>query len=89
MVFDLDGAANFTYYASEEAEGSVGTFSFNANFTKLYIGGGQNLLGAGANGSGNPNGEYTIVELTPEKMVLHTNSNGAGTGWTWVLVPAI
>lgn len=89
MVFDLEGAANYTYYANEGAEGSVGTFSFNGNFTKLYVGGGQNLLGAGSNGSGNPNGEYTIVELTPERLVLHTNSNGAGTGWTWVLVPAI
>ena len=60
---------------------------FNSTFTKLYVGGGVNLLGAGANGSGNPSGEYTIVELTEDRLVLHTGTNGAGTGWTWVFVP--
>jgi hypothetical protein len=88
MVFDLNGAANYTYHASAGGEGSAGNFRFNESYTKLYVGGGQNLLGAAANGSGNPTGEYTIVELTSERMVLHTGTNGAGTGWTWVFVPA-
>jgi hypothetical protein len=88
MVFDLNGAANLTYYANSGDAGTKGSFSFNSTFTKLYISGGINLLGAGANGSGNPSGEYTIVELTADRMVLHTGTNGAGTGWTWVFVPA-
>lgn len=88
MVFDLDGAANFIYYADAGSAGSVGSFSFNANYTKLYIGGGRNLLGATEQGSGNNSGEYTIVELTADRLVLHTNTNNAGTGWTWVFIPA-
>ncbi|HYF67743.1 MAG TPA: hypothetical protein VD884_06390 [Ohtaekwangia sp.] len=87
MVFDLDGGANFIYYANEEAEGSEGSFSFNGTYTKLFIGGGVNVLGAKEHGSGNNNGEYTIVELTPDRLVLHTGTNNAGTGWTWVFIP--
>ena len=87
MVFDLDGAANFTYYGDAAAAGSVGSFAFNADYTKLFIGGGLNLLGAASNGSGNVAGEYKIVELTADRLVLHTATNGAGTGWTWVFVP--
>jgi hypothetical protein len=88
MVFDLDGAANFTYYANAEDAGTKGSFSFNGDYSKIYIGGGLNLLGAGANGSGNNAGEYKVVELTSDRMVLHTGTNNAGTGWTWVFVPA-
>lgn len=87
MVFDVNGAANFTYYANADDEGSVGTWKFNKSFTKLYVGGGNNLLGAASNGSGNADGEYTIVEMSSDRLVLHTNKNGAGTGWTWVFVP--
>lgn len=88
MVFDLDGAANLTTYADVDAEGKKGTFRFNADFTKLYVGGGVNLLGASEQGSGNNAGEYRIVELTADRLVLFTDSNNAGTGWTWVFVPA-
>ena len=88
MVFDLDGAANLTYYKTPDAEGSKGSFSFNGSYTKLFVAGGINLLGASEQGSGNNNGEYTIVELTADRLVLHTDSNNAGTGWTWVFVPA-
>jgi hypothetical protein len=87
MVFDLDNAANYSYYSSPQATAEKGSFSFNGDFTKLYIGGGLNILGAKYHNSGNPNSEYTIVELTEERLVLFTNSNGAGTGWTWVFVP--
>jgi hypothetical protein len=87
MVFDLAGAANYTYYKDGGSAGNKGTFSFNGDFTKLTIGGGQNLLGASEQGSGNTAGVYTIVELSANRLVLHTDTNGAGTGWTWVLVP--
>jgi hypothetical protein len=87
MVFDLNKAANYTYYADAAGAGTKGTFKFNPSFTKLYVGGGINLLGASSNGSGNNAGEYTIVELTADRLVLHTGANNAGTGWTWVFVP--
>ena len=88
MVFDLDGAANYTYFVNSGSAGSVGSFSFNGTYSKLFIGGGLNLLGASEQGSGNNGGEYTIVELTADRLVLHTGANNAGTGWTWVFVPA-
>lgn len=88
MVFDLNGAANYTYYASAGSEGIVGSFSFSSDQKKLFIAGGINVLGAKENGSGNNAGEYTIVELTADRLVLHTGSNDAGTGWTFVFVPA-
>lgn len=88
MVFDLNGGANYTHFANGGSAGSLGTFAFNGDFTKLFFGGGQNVLGASSNGAGNNNGEYTIVELTADRMVLHTGTNNAGTGWTWVFVPA-
>lgn len=87
IVFDLDGAANYTYYKNASDPGSKGSFSFNGNFTKLFIGGGQNLPGASEQGSGNTAGEYTVVELSANRLVLHTGTNNAGTGWTWVFVP--
>ncbi len=86
MVFDLAGAANLTIDDGTGA-GQTGNFKFNPTFTKLYLGGGINLLGATSNGSGNNAGEYTIVELTADRLVLHTGTNDAGTGWTWVFVP--
>jgi hypothetical protein len=89
MVFDLKGGANYTYYSS--ANGSAvtgGTFKFNANFSKLFISGPKNLLGAVPGSGGGNAGEYNIVELTPEKLVLHVPNGEWSTGWTWVFVPA-
>ncbi|HEY0744759.1 MAG TPA: hypothetical protein VGD40_25005 [Chryseosolibacter sp.] len=87
MVFDLDGAANYTYYENAGAAGTKGSFSFSGDFKKLFISGGVNLLGATFQSSGNNNGEYSVVELTDDRLVLHTDTNNAGTGWTWVFVP--
>lgn len=88
MVFDLAGGANYTYFATAGGAGTKGSFSFNGTFTKLNFGGGVNVLGASSSGAGNNGGEYTIVELTDTKLVLHTGSNNAGTGWVWVFKPA-
>ena len=82
----LSGCRNLTIDDGTGA-GQTGNFKFNPTFTKLYLGGGINLLGATSNGSGNNAGEYTIVELTADRLVLHTGTNDAGTGWTWVFVP--
>lgn len=95
MVFDLDGGANYTYYtdAAGAAVGS-GTFSFNANFDKFYIGGGINILGAdgtdGVNDCAKSLGsfaEFQIIELTDERMVLYIVDGSCTSGWTWVFVP--
>ncbi len=87
MVFDLNGAANYTYYADASGEPVTGSsFKFNATFTKLTIIGDTNLLGS-MDGGGN-SGEYNIVELSANRMVLHVPNAAWATGWTWVFVPA-
>jgi|GEM_PF-288886 hypothetical protein len=96
MVFDLNGAANYTYYPDKDGEpAGKGTFSFNSSFTKFYIGGGLNILGA--EGTPDVNGcalsnstfaEFEIVELSAEKLILYIPDAGCDSGWTWVFVPA-
>lgn len=95
MVFDLDGAANYTYYPDKNGEpAGKGGFSFNSSFTKFYIAGGLNILGA--EGTVDVNGcarslstfaEFEIVELSSEKLVLYIPDAECDSGWTWVFVP--
>jgi hypothetical protein len=88
MVFDLKGGANYTYYGSAGGSAETGnTFKFNDDFTKLYISGPRNLLGALPGSGGGNSGEYNIVELTADKLVLHVPNAAWSTGWTWVFVP--
>lgn len=95
MVFDLNGAANYTYYADAASSTNIkGTFAFNPNYTKLTISGGPNILGAdgtvGVNGcavSLGPFGVYEIVELTADRLVLFVPKAGCTSGWTWIFVP--
>jgi hypothetical protein len=88
MVFDLKGGANYTYYASPAGTAVTGgTFKFNAGFTKFYVSGPNNLLGGLPGSGGGNNGEYNIVELTADRMVLHVPNAEWSTGWTWVFVP--
>jgi hypothetical protein len=87
MVFDLDGGANFTYYASSTAtpvEGS--SFSFNADYTKLTIKGNANILGS-MEGGGN-NKVFQIKEFTADRLTLFVPDAAWATGWTWVFKPA-
>src|SRR5690606_3304736 len=85
MKFDLDGAANFTYYADENSEGQLSSFVLDVANHQLIINDG-NILGAEAP-RGNPNGVYQIVSLTEDELVLYVPNNEGGTGWTWVFRP--
>lgn len=85
MKFDLNGAANFTYYADPNAEGQQGSFVLDVENQKLII---QNSNILGAETYGNPDGEYEIVSLTEDQLVLYVPNNSGGTGWTWVFKPA-
>jgi len=91
MVFDLEGGANYTYYAGPDAEPVKGTFAFNGSYTTLTLAGGANILGHIAqdgNQNGTDNGEYNMMMLSSDKLVLYNpKSPGYGTGWTWVFVP--
>ncbi|PXY41533.1 hypothetical protein DMB65_06145 [Flavobacterium cheongpyeongense] len=84
MHFDLNGAANFTHYATPTATAEKGSFVLDPANKKLIITGSK-MLGYAA---GNADGVYTIVTLTPDKMVLYLSNNEAnGTGWTFVFKP--
>ena len=90
MVFDLDGGANFTYYASPDATPVTGsTWAFNADFTKLTIKGDADILGSypGSGGS-HPNKTYEIKEFTADRLVLFVPDAEWSSGWIWVFVPA-
>ncbi|MCX2838474.1 hypothetical protein OQ279_09940 [Salinimicrobium sp. MT39] len=86
MKFDLDGAANFTYYADETAEGQLGSFILDVANQKLIINDSK-ILGD-EQGRGNPAGVYEIVSLTEDELVLYQPLTAAGdSGWTWVFKP--
>lgn len=84
MSFDLDGAANFTYYSGPSATPVTGSFVLDVANQTLQVNG-ANILGS-MDGGGNA-GIFNIVELTEDKMVLHVPSAAWGTGWTWVFIP--
>lgn len=83
MTFDLDGAANFTYYSSPTADPQLGSFVLDVANQTLKVNNG-NILGAE---QGNPDGLYTIISLTEDELILYVPINGGGTGWTWVFRP--
>ena len=83
MTFDLDGAANFTYYASEGADPQVGSFVLDVTNQTLKISNG-NILGSE---QGNPDGLYSIIRLTEDELILYLANNAGGTGWTWIFRP--
>lgn len=87
MVFDLDGGANFTYYASPTAAAVTGSsFAFNADYTKLTIKGPANILGS-MDGGGN-NKVFQIKEFTADRLTLFVPDAAWATGWVWVFKPA-
>ncbi|MFO8000121.1 MAG: hypothetical protein R6U46_02685 [Marinilabilia sp.] len=85
MHFDLDGAANFTYYSGPDADPEEGSFVLNVADQVLTISG-SNVLG-GDHEVGNPDGEYMIISLTEDELILYEPFNSWETGWTWVFRP--
>lgn len=84
MKFDLDGAANYTYFADAGGAGQLGSFVLDVANKKLDVNG-VNILGGG---NGNAAGIYDIVELTEDKLILYDPlSETQGTGWTWIFRP--
>lgn len=84
MKFDLDGAANFTYYSGPDATPAVGSFVLNVGKQTLKINNG-NILGGS---KGNSDRLYTIISLTEDELILYVPMNPEdSTGWTWVFKP--
>ena len=89
MVFDLNGGANFTYYASATGTPVTGTtWGFNADYTKLIIKGAADILGNNGCGSNSNNKVYEIKEFTSDRLVLFVDNASCGSGWIWVFKPA-
>lgn len=97
MLFELNSekGAGYTYYTDAAgAPTKVGNFKFNSTFDKFYVGGGVNILGAEGTAGVNDCakslgslGEFKIVELTADKLVLYIQDAACTSGWTWVFVP--
>ena len=86
MVFDVAGGLNITVYSSPtDANPKKGTYSFNGDFSKLYIKGDANILGS-EEGGGN-NKVFNIIELTNDKMILLVPDAAWATGWVWHFKP--
>ena len=86
MKFDLNAGANFTYYATSGGTAVTGsTWAFNADYTKLYIKGGANILGS--EGGGGNSKEFQIKEFTDTKLTLFVPNAAWSTGWTWTFKP--
>lgn len=88
MHFDLNGAANYTYYADASGTGVLGGFVLDVDNQRLEIKD-QPLMGGNRDGgAGNSDGIYEIVSLTEDEMILYVaNSEVYGTGWTWIFKP--
>lgn len=88
MVFDLNGAANYTYYADANGTGVTGgSFAFSADYKTLTVSGPADLLGVSDCGAHSNGRNYNIVELTADRLVLSVPNASCGSGWTWVFVP--
>jgi hypothetical protein len=90
MTFDLDGAANYTYYANPDAEGVKGTFVLDVANQTLTVNGPNILGGAATEGYdiGSHAGTYQITSLTEDELILYVPMNAWSTGWTWIFRPA-
>ncbi len=86
MYFDVDGGANYDYYASPDAAPVRGSFVFDGTFSTLTFPGDANLMGTNNNAAG-PSTTFEIVELTPDRLVLFTSTTNGGTGWIWAFRP--
>jgi hypothetical protein len=88
IKFDLDGAANYTYYADGTGSGAKGSFVLDVTNQVLQVIDVPLMGGNVGGGAGNPAGIYQIVSLTENELVLYLpNSEVYGTGWTWVFKP--
>ncbi|HDZ40655.1 MAG TPA: hypothetical protein ENH59_03110 [Bacteroidetes bacterium] len=89
MVFDLDGAANYTYYAAPDADPEYGSFVLDVKNQVLDVNGPNILGGAATDGYdiGNHDGIYQIIRLTEDELILYVSDNAWATGWMWHFKP--
>lgn len=87
MKFDLDGAANYTYFSDANATGQTGTFALDIPNQTLVVSGAP-ILGGQDPVRLPGNGVFEIISLTEDELILHTTLTvGGDSGWTWRFVP--
>lgn len=86
MNFNLDGAANYLYYASPDAEPVQASFVLDVENQTLTVSG-ADILGA-PDDRKSMSGVYQIISLTEDELILYNPNNPVGgTGWTWIFRP--
>jgi hypothetical protein len=86
MNFNLDGAANYTYFSAPGATPQAGSFALDIPNQTLVVSGAP-ILGGQDGGRLPGDGIFNIVSLTSNEMILHTAQTVAGdSGWTWKFV---
>jgi len=86
ITFDLNGAANYNYYATKTGTPKKGSFILDVANKKLTITGAP-ILGADR---ANPAGVYDVAVLTETELILYSarTPDGDGfTGWSWRFKP--
>lgn len=89
MIFDLNGAANYTVFAEAGSTASQGSFVLDIENRKLTIFN-TSLLGTadGVWGCGfSVSQVFDIVSLTEDELVLYNGEEHCGSGWTYIFKP--
>ncbi|MFI3285841.1 MAG: hypothetical protein R3Y08_04230 [Rikenellaceae bacterium] len=87
MYFDVDGGANYYYYASADTEPIKANFVFNSSYTTLSFPGEANLMGAYNEGQTSGATTYEIINLTEDQLYLFASTTDGNTGWVYVFKP--
>ncbi|MGM0376625.1 MAG: PKD domain-containing protein [Bacteroidota bacterium] len=89
MHFDIIGGNNYTYYSGPNAEPQEGSFILNTDKSILTLNDAPVLGHTSGEGvqTGSEDGEYQIMSLTEDELVLYVPFNEYETGWTWVFRP--
>jgi len=84
ITFDLNGAANYNYYATKTGTPKKGSFILDVANKKLTITGAP-ILGQDR---GNPAGVYNVAVLTDTELILYLPKTPQGdSGWSWRFKP--
>ncbi|MFO8001456.1 MAG: PKD domain-containing protein [Marinilabilia sp.] len=89
MHFDIVGGSNYTYYSGPDAEPQEGSFELDTDKSILTLNDAP-VLGHTSEQdvqTGSEDGEYQVMSLTEDELVLYVPFNGYETGWTWVFRP--
>lgn len=89
MHFDIVGGSNYTYYSGPDAEPEEGSFVLDTNDSTLTVNDAP-ILGHMSDEevqTGSEDGEYHVMSLTEDELVLYVPTNEYDEGWTLIYRP--